>query len=229
MHDLGGPFLEGAGEDGDFLVIGPRREILLVMHTGDDIRVETQDRVHRYPLESLQDGCQGSVRHLQGLEHLAHGAVPEKVLCIGFLHRHVRLRNSPQDTVLRLHIADDPDGLFPADGDGKHRSREDHGIAERQDRKGFPELGLVQFQEGGIPDHGHDIHFYARMRAHLIEIFHSALKNLGYDNLSYPGGSTFRCIYCQSPCQGQKCQKIKSIPLIFENLTLILQSDCLND
>ncbi len=192
VHDLGGALLEGVGQDGDLLVIGARGDVFQILYARDDIGFIAQYGIHGDPLEPLQDGGQGAVRHFQGLEHLAHGSAPEQVLRLGFLHRHVRLGNGAQDTVLRLHVPDDPDGFLPADGHGEHRPREDHGIAEGQDREGVLELGLVEFQEGGIPDDRHDIHFYARMRAHLIEIFHSAVKNLGYDNLSYPGGSTFR-------------------------------------
>ena len=164
------------GQDFQFVLVLLVQEILLIGDAGDDIRVITQDRLHMDALESLQDGRQGAVRHLQGLHHLAHGAVLREVSLLGILHGDVRLRHGAEDPVAGLHVADEADGFLPADGHGKHRAREDNGVAEGQHRKGVGQLGLVQLQQGRVTHHRHDIHFYARLGVHLEIIFHLRQK-----------------------------------------------------
>ena len=125
------------------------------------------------PLEALQDGGQGAVRHLQGLDDLADRAVRGQVALGRVLDRDVRLRHGAQDAFPRLRVTDQADGLLPADGHGEHRPREDDRVAQGQDGNRVRKLGLVQFQEGGIPHHRHDIHFDARLGVHLVKIiFH---------------------------------------------------------
>ena len=169
--DLAGALLERIGQDLHLLLVLLREEILLVGDPGDEIGLGRDDRVHMDPLESLQDGGQGAVRHLQGLDDLAHGAVRREVALGGVLDGDVRLRHGAQDAFARLRVADQADGLLPADGHGEHRPRKDDGVAQGQDRDGVGELGLVQLEEGGVADHRHDIHFDARLGVHLKEIF----------------------------------------------------------
>ena len=123
-------------------------------------------------LETLQDGRQGAVRHLQGLDDLADSAVLGKVVLGGFLHGDIGLRNGTQDAVPGFHVADQADGFLPADGHGENRPREHDGIPQGQDGQGVRQLGLIQFQEGGVTDDGHDIHFYARLGVHVKVILH---------------------------------------------------------
>ena len=188
MDDLAGPLLERIGEDLHLLLVLLREVVLLIGHPGHEIGLGRDDRVHMDPLESLQDGGQGAVRHLQGLDHLAHGAVRGEVPFGGVLDRHVRLRDGAQDAFPRLRVADQADGLLPADGHGEHRPRKDDGVAQGQDRDRVGKLGLVQLEEGGVADDRHDIHFDARLGIHFFKIIFHLLyvKSLGYDNLSYP-------------------------------------------
>ena len=146
--DLAGPLLERIGQDLQFVLVLLVQEILLIGDTGDDIWVIAQDRLHVDSLESLQDGRQGAVRHLEGLDHLAHGAVLREVALGGVLDGDVRLRHGAEDSLAGLHVADEADGFLPADGHGEHRAREDDGVAEGQDGDGVGQLGFVQFQQG---------------------------------------------------------------------------------
>ena len=175
--DLAGALLERIGKDLHLLLVLLREEILLIGDPGHEIGLGRNDRVHMDPLESLQDGGQGTVRHFQGLDDLADGAERGEVTLGGVLDGDVRLRHGAQDAFPRFRIPDQTDGLFPADGHGKDRPREDDGVSQGQHRDGVGKLGLVQFEEGGVTDYRHDIHFDARLGIHFFqEIFHLLLS-----------------------------------------------------
>ena len=170
--DVRGPLLERVGQDVDLLVVRSRKLVFQIVDAGDHVRLESEEGIQVHPLESLDDRRQGAVGHLQGLDDLAHGSEFEHIPGPGFLDGDVGLGNGGEHTVLLLHLPDQEDGFFPADGHGEHRAREDDGVAQGKHRQVVGELGLVQFQQGRITDHRHDIHFYARMGGHLLEIFH---------------------------------------------------------
>ena len=175
--DLAGALLERIGQDLHLLLVLLREEVLLIGDPGHEIGLGRDDRVHMDPLEALQDGGQGAVRHLQGLDDLADSAERGEVAFGRVLDGDVRLRHGAQDAFARLRVADQADGLLPADGHGKDRPREDDGVAQGQDRDGIGKLGLVQFKEGGVTDYRHDIHFDARLGVHFFqEIFHLLLS-----------------------------------------------------
>ena len=109
---------------------------------------------------------------LQGLDDLADGAEVGEVSLDGILDGDVGLGNGSEHAVPRFDVADQADGFLPADGDGKHGPGEHDGVPQGQHRDGVGEIGLVQFQQGRITDHRHDIHFYARLGVHIKDIFH---------------------------------------------------------
>ena len=171
--DLAGALLERIGQDFHLLLVLLREEILLIGDPGHEIGLGCDDRVHMDPLEALQDGGQGAVRHLQGLDDLADGTVRGEVTLARVFDGDVRLRHGAQDAFPRLCVTDQADGLLAADGHGEHRPREDDRVAQGQDGNRVGKLGFIQLQEGGIPHHRHDIHFDARLGVHLVKIiFH---------------------------------------------------------
>ena len=163
FHNEGGLFLEGIGQHAQFAFVGILRDVLFQeIHARGNIGVVAHHAHQPGQGRALQDGGDGAVRHLQGLDELAHGAPLAQVFLHGVFHGDVHLGNGHQPAVAFLYVGHQLDGLFPSHGDRENGAGEHDGVAQGQDGHHRRQLGYIHFHGRGFSDDRHYIHFYAR-------------------------------------------------------------------
>ena len=131
------------------------------MHAGGDVGLVAEHGVQGQALESLEDGRDGAVRHLQGLEDLAHGTEAEEILLLRLFDHDVVLRHGADEETLLLGVLDEAYGFLAPDCNREHGAREEHRVAERQDRQDIRQFGLVKLQQAFSLHDGNDADFRA--------------------------------------------------------------------
>ena len=176
-QDMDGLLLEGFADGLDVRALGIlKQDFGQVVDAGGDVGFVAQHGVERQALERLQDGRDGAVRHLQGLEHLADRAVAAQILFLRLLDHYVVLRDGSDEETFLLGVLDQPHGLLPPDRDREDRAREEHGVAQGQHGQDFRELGLVNFQQAFSLHNGNDADFGASGEGEFFILFHNIAK-----------------------------------------------------
>ena len=114
-----------------------------IVYARVDIGVVGDHAVDFQALERLEYGRDGAVRHVEGLDDLAHGAVAVEVLLLGLLHHHVLLRDRADEESVLLGVAYQLDGLVASYGYGEDGPREQDCVAQRQYGEHVGEFRLV--------------------------------------------------------------------------------------
>ena len=107
------------------------------------------------PPDTVKDGSDGAVRHLQDLHDPGRGSIFIKILVQRLLDGDVVLGDSPDEGIGPLGITDQGNRLVPPDRDGIDHVGEQHCIPEGQDGQGsgkFARIDLDLF----IPLHDRD-------------------------------------------------------------------------
>ena len=165
-HYLDGVFLERIRNclDGGGILLG--KEVVQIMDAGGHERLVVQHGVQRETLDTLQDNGEGAVRHFQALDYLGGCSVGVEVLFLGVLYGHIGLRHAAHEKIALLGLVNEAYALFPAYGDGEDRTGEENGIAKRQDRQGFGELGIADLLQILSLHHWDDVYF--RSGGHVV-------------------------------------------------------------
>ena len=143
------------------------------MHAGGDIGLVAEHGIQGQALERLEDGRDRAVRHLQGLEDLAHRAVVAQVLLLRLLDHHVVLRHGADEETFLLGVLDQADGFLAPDRDREHGAREEHRVAEREHREDLREFGLVYFKQAFSLHNGNDADFCASGEGEFFILSHT--------------------------------------------------------
>ena len=138
-----GLLLEGVGYGLERSEVPFGKIIVKVVHAASKIRLIADYGIQRKPLETLQDGGNGAVRHLQALDYAGHGAILEKVGLGRILHGYIRLRDAGDEHIVLLRILYKMYGLIPAYGDREDGPGEEYGVAEGQYGKYVREGGFI--------------------------------------------------------------------------------------
>ena len=151
---VGGAVLEQVGDDLVLGIFHVRLDVVQIMDAGADIRLRPDDAVQAKALEPLEESRYGSVRHLEGFQHLADGSVVKE---IGFgpriLFGQVDLGNGADEHARFLGFAHQVHGFLAADCDRVDRPRENHGIPEGEHGKGIRKVRLIDLERSLA---GHD-------------------------------------------------------------------------
>ena len=161
-QDLYGLVLEGLRQGFDVRSGVVVAAVALVQHTGSEVRLLGDYGFYLYAPEGLKDGRQGAVRHLQGLENLADGAVIVEVFHSGIVHGHVGLGYGSYEVVVLLGILDKLHRFLAAYGHGIHRPREKGGAAQHQNRQYVRQFVFVE------PERNLSLHY----RDNIYILFH---------------------------------------------------------
>ena len=100
------------------------------MYTSGKIRVVVYYGIERKALESLQDGGNRAVRHLQALDYPGDCTILEKVGFRRILHSYVGLGDAGDEHFAFLGVLDEFNGFIPAYSDWENRAWEEHCIAK---------------------------------------------------------------------------------------------------
>ena len=162
-------------------------DIIQVMDRRPDVGIGLDDPVETEPLETLQEGSYGPIRHLEGLQHLADGTeVKEIRFTAGILFGQVDLRDGPDELAATfLGFLDQPHRLLAADGDRVNGTREDDRIPQREHRERRRQVRLIDFQRTFAGHHRDDVDLGGAGRKEgsetIILIFHILLlSNYNY-------------------------------------------------
>ena len=110
-------------------------DVRQVLELGDEVRVVLLRLDQPNPLQPLDEDAQRPVGHLDHLVNDRDRAdrvqvVPARRVGLGVAHGHQR-----EHPLARDDVVDQPDRALLADGERRHRLREDHRLLQRQDRQ----------------------------------------------------------------------------------------------
>ena len=124
-----------------------RCEIIEIAHASEHVRVILYYRIDFESFEALEDGGDGTVRHLQSLYDLGDRSEIIQILLARVLYCQVVLRNCADEGIVLFRIFYKADGFITADGDRIDRSREKNGISQRQNRKIIRQFALIDLHQ----------------------------------------------------------------------------------